>query len=181
MREANGDAEASFEHGTELAIDGEYAPAPGACRRADEAGHATAAAYRGILLEAQGEQAEAEQCYRRADERGDGYGAFKVGLLLAHRGDWSQASEAGKRADGRTYEHPPFDARRLIYGDSGAAALAGAAAPEQHRSPFANPALIGSLMVLLALVAVFLAYNANRGLPFVPTKELRVEFANGSN
>jgi hypothetical protein len=28
---------------------------------------------------------------------------------------------------------------------------------------------------------VFLSYNANQGLPFVPTKELKVDIANGSN
>ena len=28
---------------------------------------------------------------------------------------------------------------------------------------------------------MFLAYNANTGLPFVPTRELKVDIANGSN
>jgi hypothetical protein len=37
---------------------------------------------------------------------------------------------------------------------------------------FANPVLIGAVTVLVAIVAVFLAYNANNGLPFVPTREL---------
>jgi virulence factor Mce-like protein len=45
---------------------------------------------------------------------------------------------------------------------------------------FANPVLIGAVTVLVAIVAVFLAYNANNGLPFVPTRELKVEFANGA-
>jgi virulence factor Mce-like protein len=31
------------------------------------------------------------------------------------------------------------------------------------------------------LIAVFLAYNANTGLPFVPTRELKVDIADGSN
>jgi virulence factor Mce-like protein len=48
------------------------------------------------------------------------------------------------------------------------------------QSAFANPVLIGAVTVLVALVAVFLAYNANEGLPFVPTKELKVDIANGS-
>ncbi len=48
-------------------------------------------------------------------------------------------------------------------------------------SPFANPVLVGSVTVLVVLVAVFLAYNANAGLPFVPTKELKVDFASGSD
>src|SRR3954454_3192055 len=39
----------------------------------------------------------------------------------------------------------------------------------------ANPVLIGAATTLVVLVAVFLAYNANAGLPFVPTYELRVQ------
>jgi len=38
----------------------------------------------------------------------------------------------------------------------------------------ANPVLVGAVTVLVVLVAVFLAYNANQGLPFVPTQELNV-------
>jgi len=45
---------------------------------------------------------------------------------------------------------------------------------------FANPVLIGAVTVLVAIVAVFLAYNANSGLPFVPTRELKVDVANGA-
>ena len=33
----------------------------------------------------------------------------------------------------------------------------------------ANPVLIGAATTLVVLVAVFLSYNANKGLPFVPT------------
>ena len=36
----------------------------------------------------------------------------------------------------------------------------------------ANPVLIGAATVLVVIVAVFLAYNANNGLPFVPTYKL---------
>lgn len=50
-----------------------------------------------------------------------------------------------------------------------------------QQSAFANPVLVGAVTVLVALVAVFLAYNANTGLPFVPTREIKVDFANGSN
>jgi virulence factor Mce-like protein len=46
---------------------------------------------------------------------------------------------------------------------------------------FRNPVLVGAATVLVALVAVFLAYNANTGLPFVPTKELKLDTANGAN
>ena len=50
----------------------------------------------------------------------------------------------------------------------------------RQQSAFANPVLIGAVTVLVLLVAVFLAYNANEGLPFVPTRELKVDIANGS-
>jgi virulence factor Mce-like protein len=38
-----------------------------------------------------------------------------------------------------------------------------------------NPVLIGAATVLVVLVAVFLSYNANRGLPFVPTYKVYAE------
>jgi virulence factor Mce-like protein len=38
-----------------------------------------------------------------------------------------------------------------------------------------NPVLIGALTVLVVIVAVLLAYNANNGLPFVPTYTLHVQ------
>ncbi len=46
---------------------------------------------------------------------------------------------------------------------------------------FANPVLVGAVTVLVVIVAVFLSYNANNGLPFVPTTSLKVRFANGQN
>jgi ABC-type transporter Mla subunit MlaD len=51
----------------------------------------------------------------------------------------------------------------------------------RQQSAFTNPVLIGAVTMLVVLVAVFLAYNANSGLPFVPTQELKVDIANGSN
>jgi virulence factor Mce-like protein len=45
---------------------------------------------------------------------------------------------------------------------------------------FANPVLLGAVTVLVAIVAVFLAYNANSGLPFVPTRQLKVDIPNGT-
>jgi virulence factor Mce-like protein len=48
------------------------------------------------------------------------------------------------------------------------------------RSIASNPVLIGAVTVLVAIVAVFLSYNANKGLPFVPTTSLKVRVANGS-
>jgi virulence factor Mce-like protein len=38
-----------------------------------------------------------------------------------------------------------------------------------------NPVLIGAATVLVVLVAVFLSYNANKGLPFVPTYQVNAE------
>src|SRR3954463_15232597 len=37
----------------------------------------------------------------------------------------------------------------------------------------ANPVLIGAATTLVVIVAVFLAYNANNGLPFVPSYSLK--------
>jgi ABC-type transporter Mla subunit MlaD len=48
-------------------------------------------------------------------------------------------------------------------------------------SVFANPVLVGAVTVLVVIVAVFLSYNANNGLPFVPTTSLKVRFASGQN
>src|SRR4051794_30321431 len=44
----------------------------------------------------------------------------------------------------------------------------------------ANPVLVGAVTALVVLVAVFLAYNANNGLPFVPTRALNVQMDNGA-
>ncbi|HWT93534.1 MAG TPA: MlaD family protein [Solirubrobacteraceae bacterium] len=45
----------------------------------------------------------------------------------------------------------------------------------------ANPVLIGAATTLIVVVAVFLAYNANNGLPFVPTYDLKVVVPNAAN
>jgi virulence factor Mce-like protein len=45
----------------------------------------------------------------------------------------------------------------------------------------ANPVLIGAATTLVVLVAVFLAYNANNGLPFVPTYKLKVDVPSAAN
>lgn len=44
----------------------------------------------------------------------------------------------------------------------------------------ANPVLIGAVTVFVAVVLVFLAYNANSGLPFVPTYDLTVRVPNAA-
>ncbi|MFL5912656.1 MAG: MlaD family protein [Gaiellaceae bacterium] len=43
-----------------------------------------------------------------------------------------------------------------------------------------SPILVGAVTVLVTLVAVFLAYNANEGLPFVPTFDVQALVPNGS-
>jgi virulence factor Mce-like protein len=48
-------------------------------------------------------------------------------------------------------------------------------------SVVASPVLVGAVTTLVVVVAVFLAYNANAGLPFVPTTQLNVDLENGAN
>jgi virulence factor Mce-like protein len=43
-----------------------------------------------------------------------------------------------------------------------------------------NPVFVGAVTVLVVLVAVLLAYQANQGLPFVPTFELKVDTPNAA-
>ena len=50
----------------------------------------------------------------------------------------------------------------------------------RDRSPLGSPILIGALTVLAVIVAVFLAYNANNGLPFVPSYKLHVQIADAN-
>jgi ABC-type transporter Mla subunit MlaD len=51
----------------------------------------------------------------------------------------------------------------------------------QAASIMSSPVLIGALTVLVTIVAVFLAYNANQGLPFVPTYDLKLSLPNAAN
>ena len=48
-------------------------------------------------------------------------------------------------------------------------------------SMLGSPVLVGAITLLVAIVAVFLSYNANSGLPFVPTYDLKAEFPNAAN
>jgi ABC-type transporter Mla subunit MlaD len=50
----------------------------------------------------------------------------------------------------------------------------------RRNSLAASPLLIGAITTLIVVVAVFLSYNANNGLPFVPTYNLKVELPEGS-
>jgi virulence factor Mce-like protein len=50
----------------------------------------------------------------------------------------------------------------------------------RNNSIAANPILIGGVTVLVTIVAVFLSYNANHGLPFVPTYKVDIEIPNAA-
>jgi ABC-type transporter Mla subunit MlaD len=56
--------------------------------------------------------------------------------------------------------------------------------PMRGRTPAqtiaSSPTMVGAITTLIAVVAVFLAYNANSGLPFVPTYQVAVEIPNAS-
>jgi virulence factor Mce-like protein len=45
----------------------------------------------------------------------------------------------------------------------------------------ASPVLVGAVTTLIVIVSVFLAYNANKGLPFVPTYDISAQIPSGSN
>lgn len=47
-------------------------------------------------------------------------------------------------------------------------------------SVIGSPALVGAVTVLIVVVAVMLAYNANKGLPFVPMLEVKVQATNAA-
>jgi ABC-type transporter Mla subunit MlaD len=44
----------------------------------------------------------------------------------------------------------------------------------------ASPVMVGAVTVLIAIVAVFLAYNANQGLPFVPIYRITAQVPNAN-
>jgi virulence factor Mce-like protein len=48
-------------------------------------------------------------------------------------------------------------------------------------SVFGSPVLVGAITVLIVVVGVFLAYNANKGLPFVPTYDVNVQVPSGAD
>jgi ABC-type transporter Mla subunit MlaD len=168
---------AAFEDGNRLAQEGRLDEAEQAYVRAAEAGHPTGAAYAGVFAEGHGDLERAEKLYRQADDAGDGFGAFRHGMLLSASGDWDAASEAWSRAEERGQSEPPFNPAVVL----GEEEVAGDPPPATNRSAFANPVLLGAVTVLVLLIGVFLAYNANTGFPFVPTRELKVDIANGTS
>ena len=44
----------------------------------------------------------------------------------------------------------------------------------------ASPTMVGAITTLIVIVAVFLAYNANNGLPFVPVYRVSAEMCNAA-
>ncbi len=48
------------------------------------------------------------------------------------------------------------------------------------REIFDNPILVGTITILITVVAVYLSYIAENGLPFVPTYNVKVDVANAS-
>lgn len=47
--------------------------------------------------------------------------------------------------------------------------------PANSGTPLTNPVLVGTTIVVMLIVAIFLSYNANKGLPFVQTFRLNAE------
>jgi virulence factor Mce-like protein len=52
--------------------------------------------------------------------------------------------------------------------------------PRRRSSLAASPLLIGALTTLIAVVAVYISYNANNGLPFTPTYNIKAELPEAS-
>ncbi len=183
------DAAAAVEQGNELARAGKLDQAEAAYERAAASQPSEAAAALGLLRERRGDRSGAEQAYRLADEHGDPHGAFRLGLLLSARGDWDGAEAAWKRSDERGAGATPFELQhileehdRQVEHERLAEEWESVSAGRSRRpGAFAEPVLIGAVTVLVALIAVFLAYNSNAGLPFVPTRELKVDLPDGAN
>ncbi len=171
------EADSAFERGNAAVEQGDLERAERAYAEADQQGHAAAAVNLGQLLERRGQRSEALAAYQRADERGSGLGAFRLGLVLSGHEDWTGANEAWARAQQRGKDQPGPDLEQLLRGREQSSEIKSGSSA----SAFANPVMVGAVTVLAVLVAVFLAYNANQGLPFVPTKELKADFADGSN
>ncbi len=52
--------------------------------------------------------------------------------------------------------------------------------PRRRNSLAASPLLIGALTVLIGVVAVYVSYGANNGLPFTPTYDIKAELPEAS-
>ena len=83
-----------------------------------------------------------------------------------------RASRRGPRGDAPDAGRPPATAPRLPARPMTRRA--------EHIALVASPVLIGAVTVMVTIIAVFLAYNANKGLPFVPTLEVKVRAENSA-
>ena len=106
---------------------------------------------------------------------GEGEGDPRPAGVRHTRGDRHAGGDAAghARAGGR--------ARRRDPGRPGLPARERRRMRTRGSSVASNPVLIGAVTILVVLVAVFLAYNANSGLPFVPTYKLRLDVPSGAN
>ena len=129
------------------------------------------------------------QALDRRDGRHDRLGDDEE-RLAAGRAAGSRHLGSPRRAEptARAQPHARADVRRAAAVDAGAAGPA--RLPDGRRrlmrgrggsSIAANPVLIGAATTLIVVVAVFLAYNANAGLPFVPTYQLKAEVPSAAN
>jgi hypothetical protein len=133
----------------------------------------------GVLREHRGDVDGALEAFERADERGDGFGTLRLGLLLASLNRWEEAEEAFGRAAERGSDPTGLNLVEFLADrDKGSVEATPTAGTP---SALANPVLVGAMTVLVAMVAVFLAYNANQGLPFVPTRQLKINLASGAD
>ena len=174
-----GPQDGGYRAGDRLAAEGRLEEAQKAYARAAQAGDGVAAGKLGVLREHGGDHGGALEAYRRGDDAGDGFSALRLGLLLAGTGQWEEAEGAYARANERGQRPPGFDLVRAVgIADRPARTAQPGTAPNPA---LANPVLVGAAAVLLVIIAVFLAYNANNGLPFVPTKELKVDIASGAD
>jgi virulence factor Mce-like protein len=172
--------DSDYARGHELAQQGDLAGAEAAFRAADAQGHPAAAACLGLIAEARGDREGAAALYRRADERGDRLGGVRLGLLLAGDERWNEAREVWGRAERREELADDDRARELELLLFGPAAHPRPAAPVGRRPPLTSPVLIGAITVLIAILAMVLAFGSNRGLPFVPTRQFEVDFGDGA-
>ncbi len=104
------------------------------------------------------------------------------------RTDGLEVGQAGRQLAGRQAAAPRhLDERRFVRWQRRWGPRRTAELPDRERfamirrrgtSPFSNPVLIGALAVLVMVVAVVLAFQANNGLPYVPRYTLHIEASN---
>ena len=103
---------------------------------------------------------EAEPLHDDAARRGPGRHRRRVPSAAQPQSDARRRAPAARLPDRRA---PP------------APREASDEAPRRDAGIAASPTMVGALTVMVVILAVFLAYNANNGLPFVPTYRISVE------